>query len=71
MRADQRLWRTNDDRLVAEGDPDAATLAYTVGDDIAPRDEGKLPRSEGPAGEEKAARRPANKAADKPANKGV
>ncbi len=69
MRADQRLWRTADGRLVADGDPDAATLAYAAGDEVAPADEAKLPGDQpDPA---KAQRPAANKAAKRPADKGA
>jgi hypothetical protein len=42
--ADQRLWRTRDgEGLVLDGDPDAATLAYAPGDEIAQADVDKVP----------------------------
>lgn len=68
MRAEQRLWRTGDGRLVADGDPAGAVLAYTPGDDIAPRDESLVPDASEPEPERdegadsKAAEPPANKA---------
>lgn len=64
MRAEQRLWRTADGRLVADGDPDGAVLAYAPGDDIASRDESLMPgKGDGQEqGEAKQARTPANKA---------
>lgn len=34
MKATQRLWRTKDARLVLDGHPDAASLAYAPGDDV-------------------------------------
>lgn len=57
MRADQRLFRTNDGRLVADGHQDAAFLAYLPGDDVDEKDEAKL--------------KPAKKAAAKPADKSM
>lgn len=33
-KADARLWRTADDRIVEEGDPDARTLWKAEGDEI-------------------------------------
>lgn len=39
MRADRRLWRTADGkRLVEDGDPAAAFLAYAAGDDVVEAD---------------------------------
>lgn len=39
MRADRRLWRTADGkRLVDDGDPAAAFLAYAAGDEVAEPD---------------------------------
>lgn len=70
MRTETRLWRTEDGRLVADGDPDAATLAYAAGDDIATGDEAKISSAtQGDAAEAKARRPVANKAAGKPADK--
>ena len=64
--ADRRIWRTRDgERLVADGDPDAATLAYAPGDEIAKADVDKLPK----AAEAKAKPAPANKARAKADNK--
>lgn len=68
MRAEQRLWRTGDGRLVVDGDPDGAVLAYTPGDDIKPRDEALVPgdvegdEPETGDAESKQARQPVNKA---------
>lgn len=60
-----RIWRTADGRHVPDGDPDAAFLAYAEGDevpaDVAAEVEGK------PA--HKRARRSADKAGPKPADK--
>lgn len=56
MHAEKRIWLTNDGRLVADGDPDAAILAYGEGDEIAAEDEDKLP------GGSKARKAPADKA---------
>lgn len=54
-----RIWRTNDGRHVPDGDPDAAFLAYTDGDDV-------------PAGVlEEVAGKSAAKARRKPADKAV
>lgn len=69
MLADRRLWRTGDGRLVQDGDPDAATLAYKAGDRIEAADEAKVPRAQDDtaAAEEQAG--PAAKARARPANK--
>lgn len=76
MRAQERLWRTADGRLVADGDPDAATLGYAVGDDISPADEKRMPgahvtEAEGPDGPGGAKARPraANKARSRASDK--
>lgn len=58
MRAEQRLFRTNDGRLVADGHQDAAFLAYLPGDDVDAKDEAKL-------------KPPAKKAVPKPADKSM
>ncbi|WP_206700427.1 hypothetical protein, partial [Actinomadura sp. RB99] len=41
--AERRLWRTADDRLVGDGDPDGLHLAYAPGDAIAAADQAKVP----------------------------
>ena len=65
--ADRRLWRTRDgERLVADGDPDAATLAYAPGDEIAKADTDKVPAGKAEAKSKPA---PANKARAKADNK--
>lgn len=65
MRAQERLWRTKDGRsLVLDGDPDAATLAYAAGDEVAPADEGKVPGAES-----KEQAKPADKSRRPAANK--
>jgi hypothetical protein len=51
----KRLWRTASGSLVEDGHPDAVFLAYGVDDAL--------------EGDEKAARKPANKQVAKPANK--
>lgn len=66
MKAEERLWRTGDGRLVADGDLDAAFLAYTAGDEIAPADQDRVP---GVAAEDKQRATPANKARQKAADK--
>jgi hypothetical protein len=54
-----RIWRTSDGRHVSDGDPDAAFLAYTDGDDV-------------PAEVlDEVAGKPAAKARRKPADKAV
>lgn len=63
MRAEQRLCRTADGRLVADGHPDAAFLAYLPGDDVAEKDEAELKPVK------KAAAKPADKSMAKPADK--
>lgn len=74
--ATERLWRTDDGKLVRDGDELAASLAYAPGDEIAARDESLVPGDEDvkapevPGDEDvKAAETPANKMAAKPANK--
>jgi hypothetical protein len=42
MRATERLYRTTEGDLVAEGNPAAAFLAYAEGDEVAAADEAKL-----------------------------
>lgn len=65
MRAQERLWRTRDGQgLVLDGDPDAATLAYAAGDEIAAADEGKVPGAES-----KQEAKPADKSRRPAANK--
>lgn len=66
MKATQRLYRTTDGELVAEGNLQAAFLAYNEGDDIAAADERKLakPKSQAPR-ENKLADKPEDKAAPK------
>ncbi|WP_433415038.1 hypothetical protein ACQP1V_36275 [Microtetraspora malaysiensis] len=54
-RAETRLWRTVDGGLVADGHPDAESLAYAEGDEISEADQERLV-------EEKKAGRPTNKA---------
>lgn len=67
MKATERLWRTADGALVRDGDPDAATLAYAAGDEVAPADEAKVPDTD--QAEEKAADKPADKSRRPVANK--
>jgi hypothetical protein len=47
MRADKRMWRTSDGRLVDDGDADAVSLAYAAGDEITERDQAMLGSSRG------------------------
>lgn len=61
MRAEQRICRTTDGRLVPEGDPDAAFLAYAVGDDISEADAERLKAADKPA--DKARKPQGNKSA--------
>lgn len=81
--AKQRLFRTADGRIVAEGDPDAAFLfASAEGEEIDPNEAEEYgltgdsdmvsttPPGSEPAPEEKQAEQPADKAAAAPANKG-
>jgi uncharacterized membrane protein len=68
---DARLWRTEDDRLVPEGDPDARFLFCSPGDEI-PDEEAErygLPGRGKKRPADKAAEQPADKEADQPANK--
>ncbi|MGH6691101.1 MAG: hypothetical protein ACREF4_10560 [Gammaproteobacteria bacterium] len=60
-----RIWRTADGRHVADGDPDAAFLAYADGDNPPA---GVLAEVEGKAAP-KRGRKPADKQADRPADK--
>lgn len=69
MIAEQRLWRTDDDRLVLDGHPDAAVLAYTPGDEISPADQDRVPGAQTPP-EPKAAPKPADKSRRPAGNKG-
>lgn len=64
----KRLWRTTDDRLVEDGHPDAAFLAYTAGQEVPDRLAAELGLPGAPAGG-KARTRPADKAAAAAANK--
>lgn len=59
-----RIWRTADGRHVPDGHPDAAFLAYGPGDQV-PKD--VLDEVEG---KPKRGRKPADKQAPKPADKG-
>lgn len=64
MKADQRLYRTADDEVVAEGDPRAAFLLVNVGKDVPEEYEAKaakLLKKAAPA-EDKAVRSAPNKA---------
>ena len=72
--ASQRLFRTADDRIVTEDDPDAAFLFAGEGDEIIAADAERFGLSSGspfvkgdPA--EKTAPKPADKQAPKPADK--
>jgi len=68
MIIDKRLYRTADGRLVEEGDPAAAFLAYPVGTELSEeeaRRAGLLPAKTVP----KAAAKPADKAVPKTADK--
>lgn len=67
MRASQRLYRTADGDLVAEGNLAAAFLAYAEGDEVDAEDRGKVPgvKSQAPR-ENKLADKPEDKAAPKP-----
>lgn len=42
MKAERRIYRTDDGRLVEEGHEDAAFLAYAVGDDVSADDAKQL-----------------------------
>lgn len=67
MRSEHRIFRTTDGRLVADGHPDAAFLAYLPGDEVDQQDVVKLKLRVPP--EDKMAARPADKAA-RPARRG-
>ncbi len=64
--AKQRLYRTVDDRVVVDGDPDAAFLLCGEGEEIP--DGYSLPKAAEPPAN-KAQKAPANKARKAPANK--
>jgi len=69
MIVEKRLYRTTDGKLVEEGDPDAAFLAYPAGAELSDeeaRREGLLSEKKPPP---KAAAKPADKAAAKAADK--
>lgn len=75
MQATERLWRTADGKLVRDGDEAGTSLAYTPGDEVAPKDEALMP-GDGKASDQaedkgtaKAAPKPADKAAARPDNK--
>lgn len=70
MKATQRLYRTTDGELVAEGNPAAAFLAYAEGDEVADADRSKIPgaKASKPA-VNKMAPKPEDKSEDKPAPK--
>lgn len=66
-KADRRVYRTADGQLVGEGDPQAAFLAYPVGEDVA---DGDVDAYRALVGDRaKAVAKPADKAARKPADK--
>jgi hypothetical protein len=67
MIANERLWRTSDNRLVRDGDVAAELLAYTPGDTVKPADESLVPGDP----EAKAEAKPQDKAVDKPEDKGL
>lgn len=67
-KADRRVYRTADGQLVGEGDPQAAFLAYPVGEDVAD-DDADAYRALVAGGRAKAAAKPTDKAAAKPADK--
>jgi len=64
--ATERIYSTEDGRLVREGHPDSARLAYAPGDPVSKADQGKL---NGEDEESKSDEKPEDKAADKPADK--
>lgn len=64
MKATERLYRTADGDLVAEGNPAAAFLAYAEGDEIDAKDRDKVPGA-------KSSKPAANKMATKPEDKSV
>lgn len=77
MNAECHVWKTRDGRLVAAGDPEAATLAYAPGDEVNSADEEKVralsenaeqERDEQPA-QAKQAAKPADKAAKREGDK--
>lgn len=73
MKLDRTLWLTSDrDRVVEDGDPEAAFLLGTAGKEIPDAEAERLgiePASKKAQAEEKKADEPADKAAAAPANK--
>lgn len=81
MIANERLWRTADNRLVRDGDEAGMSLAYTPGDEVKPADESLVPGAEQPeeaaksepSGQEpdevKSVSKPADKSGSRSANK--
>lgn len=67
MLTPERIWRTLDGELVAEGHPDAARLAYGVDDEVENRDAVAVSALLKPA--TKQAKAAPNKQAAKPADK--
>lgn len=66
MKVTRRVYRTLDNRLVEHGDPDAAFLAYAVGDEIADSEARRVGLTAFFGGKAvKAAPRPAPRADDK------
>jgi hypothetical protein len=70
VNAAERIYRTADGELVNHRHPQAAFLAYAVGDEIAKADESKVPSNEPePAAQEKARAASPNKSRRPQGNK--
>lgn len=67
MRAESRIWRTVEGNHVLDGDPEAAFLAYTPGDDVPDEVISELTGDTKPT--RKATVKPVNKAMPKPDDK--
>jgi hypothetical protein len=68
VKAETRIWKTNDGRHVLDGDRDAAVLAFAVGDDVPDEVVAELTDDVKPAAK-KAQAKPADKQAPKPNDK--
>lgn len=65
--ATERIYKTREGVICAEGDPEVAFLAYAVGDELSADDEAALKNVASSA--DKAAPKPADKAVRKPREK--
>jgi hypothetical protein len=75
-RVDRHVWRTEDGRLVPDGDPDAAFLAYPAGTEFSDEEAARIGLTKSLSGhtsqlDTKAAAKPADKAATPQRDKGL